>query len=206
MTKTNLFRTALLIFAAALGAWLSFGLGKPPPQPTVATVLPAPGALPEFSLVDQYGQPINQNNFKGSWSLVFFGFTHCPDVCPTTLQVLAAARQALATKGVQPLPRIVLVSVDPERDTPDVIGQYVDYFGEGTVGLTGEMDELRKLTSGLGIYFEKSAAVADDQNYSVDHSAVVLVIDPRARLHALFSAPHTADAIASDMYLIMARR
>lgn len=207
MTKTNILRVLILLAAAVAGAWLSFGLSKPPLQPVVATVLPAPGELPEFSLQDQHGQTFGRDEFEGQWSLVFFGFTNCPDVCPTTLQVLSAAKQQLATQNHEPLPRIVLVSVDPERDTPDAMGQYVDYFGDGNVGVTGSMDELRKLTAGLGIYFEKSPldTNATNDNYSVDHSAVVLVINPRAQFHALFSAPHTVKNFVNDLPLIMDR-
>jgi len=208
MTKTNIFRVLVLLLAAAAGAWLSFGLSTPAPLPIAATVLPAPGLLPEFSLQDQHGQSIGRDDFKGHWSLVFFGFTHCPDICPTTLQVLATAKQQLAEQGMQSLPQIVLVSVDPERDTPDVIGQYVDYFGDGNLGLTGDLEELRKLTGGLGIYFEKSPLDTDatDDNYSVDHSAVVLVINPRAQFHALFSAPHTVENLMNDLPLILGTR
>jgi protein SCO1/2 len=208
MTKTNLFRVVILLLAAAAGAWLSFGLSKPSPQPVVATVLPGPSVLPEFSLLDQHGQSIGPEDFQGHWSLVFFGFTHCPDICPTTLQVLATARQQLKEQGVERLPQIVLVSVDPERDTPKIMGQYVDYFGDGNLGITGDIEELKKLTGALGIYFEKSPLDinATDDNYSVDHSAVVLVINPRAQFHALFSAPHTVDNLVNDLLLIMSSR
>jgi protein SCO1/2 len=208
MTKTNIFRVIILLLAAAAGAWLSFGLSKPAPRPVAATILPAPGVLPEFSLQDQHGQSIGRDDFKGHWSLVFFGFTHCPDICPTTLQVLATAKQQLSEQGMQSLPQIVLVSVDPERDTPEVIGQYVDYFGDGNLGITGDVEELRKLTGGLGVYFEKSPpdTAATDDNYSIDHSAVVLVINPRAQFHALFSAPHTVENLVNDLPLILGAR
>jgi protein SCO1/2 len=208
MTKTNIFRISILLIAAAAGAWLSFGVSKPPAQPVVATLLPAPGALPEFSLLDHDGQPIGPADFKDHWSLVFFGFTHCPDICPATLQVLATAKQLLAAQNIAPLPTIVLVSVDPERDTPEVMAKYVAYFGDDNVGITGDIGELRKLTGGLGIYFEKSPLDinATDGEYSVDHSAVVLVINPRGQFHALFSAPHSAENFANDLPLIMSRR
>ncbi len=81
------------------------------------------------------------DTFRGHWNLVFFGFTHCPDICPTTLQTLAAARSRLASEGHQPLPRIVLVSVDPERDTPAQMKTYVDYFGDDNLGITGDLSE-----------------------------------------------------------------
>jgi protein SCO1/2 len=208
MTKSNILRVLILILAAVAGAWLSFGLKTPPPQPVAATVLPAPSVLPEFSLQDQHGQAFARDNFKGQWSLVFFGFTNCPDVCPTTLQVLSSAKQQLAQQQFSPLPRIVFVSVDPERDTPEVIGQYVDYFGEDNEGVTGSIEELRKFTGGIGIYFEKSPLDlnATNDNYSVDHSAAVLVINPQAQFHALFGTPLTVENLVNDLPLIMAQQ
>jgi len=206
MTSKNIIRASILIIAAVVGAMLSYRFSAAPTLPTTATVLPAPGELPAFALLDQHGQAIDRDSFLGRWSLVFFGFTHCPDICPTTLQVLATARQQLARDGHEPLPRIVLVSVDPERDTPEVMDQYVNYFGEGNTGITGSIDELRKLTDGIGIYFEKSPLQTDatTEDYSVDHSAVVLVINPRAQFHALFSAPHVIENFVADLPIIMA--
>mgnify|MGYP001825666459 FL=1 len=155
-----------LIVAIALGLALLAGIvvalwsqaPREPQQPEAALVLPAPTALPAFSLLDQHGSAIDASVFVGQWDLVFFGFTHCPDICPTTLQILATARRQLEERGVLPLPRIVLVSVDPERDTPDIIGRYVDYFGAGNLGITGDLAEIRKLTTSLGIYFQKQPA------------------------------------------------
>ena len=90
--------------------------------------------------------------------------------------------------GAAQVPRIVLVSVDPERDTPEQLRKYVDYFGEGNIGVTGTLTEIMKLTSAIGIYFEKRPS--DDDNYSVDHSAVVVIFNPNGEFHALMSAPH----------------
>jgi protein SCO1/2 len=101
------------------------------------------------------------------------------------------------------LPRIVLVSVDPERDTPELMSKYVDYFGDDNLGITGELDEVRKLTKGLGIFFEKTAVV--DDAYSVDHSAIVIVLNPRGEFNALFSAPHDAANFVHDLPIIMAQ-
>jgi len=204
MGPRNRFIAIVAVVAIGTGAWLSFQVMSPPSLPQTATVLPVPGPLPEFSLLDHDGNAIGRDVFAGHWNLVFFGFTHCPDICPLTLQVLADARKKLAEAGTEPLPRIVLVSVDPERDTPELLGQYVRYFGDDNLGITGELSEIRKLTDGLGIFFERSAINGD--NYSVDHSAVVLVINPRGQFHALFSAPHKADNFVRDMPLIMRRQ
>jgi protein SCO1/2 len=203
MGSRNIFIAIVAVVAIGTGAWLSSLVMAPAPSLSTATVLPAPADLPDFSLVDQNGSTIGRDGFRDHWSLVFFGFTHCPDICPLTLQVLASARQQLAAAGQQPLPRIVLVSVDPERDTPEVMKQYVGYFGDDVVGITGELDEIRKLTNGLGIFFEKSRL--DEENYSVDHSAVVIVLNPEGQFQALFSAPHEASNFVNDLPIITGR-
>jgi protein SCO1/2 len=194
--------TALLLGAALFAGVLVALRSTAPAEPVAAFVLPAPLPLPEFSLVDQYGNEVTAATFEGEWHLVFFGFTHCPDICPATLQILATAKERLAANGHKSLPRIVLISVDPERDTPDQIGQYVEYFGDGNLGVTGRLDELQKLTSVLGIYFEKQPADSDG-SYVVDHAAAVLLFDPEGRFHTLFSGPHVVDDYVHDIPLII---
>ncbi len=201
MGPRNLFVAILLGLALAAGIFVALRTQAPPPEAASALLLPEPTPLPEFHLVDQHGQPVDESVFRGQWDLVFFGFTHCPDICPTTLQVLSTARAALADAGQEPLPRIVLVSVDPERDTPEILGPYVEYFGADTLGITGSLEETKKLTSSLGIFFEKRAT--DDDNYLVDHSAAVLVIDPDGRFSALFSGPHQVADYVHDLPLVM---
>jgi protein SCO1/2 len=191
----------VLGIAIAAGVWVSLSSRAPSTIPNAATMLPAAIELPQFSLLDQHGRTISKDVFAGEWDLVFFGFTNCPDICPLTLQLLSQVNVRLAEAGHQPLPRIVLVSVDPQRDTPAAINSYISYFGKDHLGITGELDELRKLTRALGIFFEKG----DGDNYAVDHSAVVLVIDPRSRMSALFSAPQRIDDLVHDLPLIMAR-
>jgi protein SCO1/2 len=172
-------------------------------MPQHATVLPQAGALPRFSLVDHNGDEFNKESLTDQWSLIFFGFTHCPDICPATLQQLALARSRLLGAGASTFPNIVLISVDPERDTPAVMASYIGHFGDGLTGVTGSLTELRKLTSAIGIFFEKSVAEnGDDGNYSVDHAAVVIVINENAEFHALFSAPHNVDHFVNDIPLI----
>ncbi len=189
--------------AIAAGVVVSLLMREPAAIPNAATILPTAIELPQFSLLDQQGQTVGKDVFAGEWNLVFFGFTNCPDVCPLTLQLLSQVKLRLAEAGHQPLPRIVLVSVDPQRDTPAAINSYIGYFGKDHLGITGELDELRKLTGALGIFFEKNASDGDD--YTIDHSAVVLVIDPQSRMPALFGAPHRIDDLVHDLPLIMAR-
>ena len=193
-----------LLLGGALAAGVFVALkSSTPAEPRFATVLPAGGDLPEFSLLDQHGAPVNADSFRGQWDLVFFGFTHCPDICPTTLQTLANVRSELVASEADVVPRIVLVSVDPERDTPEILGRYVGYFGPDNLGITGDLEQLKRLTSGLGIYFEKVNIVEED--YGVDHSAAVLVVDPDGKFVALFSAPHSVGNYLHDLPIITAR-
>ena len=203
MSPRNIIVAMALAIALAAGVFVA-ARNQAPVAPTTALALPAPKPVPAFSLLNQFGEPVDQSVFEGQWDLVFFGFTHCPDICPATLQVLATAKQALAEQGRETLPRIVLVSVDPERDSPEILGQYIDYFGDGNLGLTGTLEEIRKLTGGLGIYFEKQPG--DDENYSVDHSTAVLVIDPDGGFHSVFSGGHVVDNFVHDLPILMGDR
>lgn len=202
MPRHLLFAVVLSITFAA-GAFMALRYSEPA-MPEFALVLPAGQQVPEFSLVDQDGNSVDAAVFRDRWDLVFFGFTHCPDVCPTTLQILSQAQQTLRESAAAALPRIVLVSVDPERDTPPLMARYVSHFGEGSLGLTGDLEEIRKLAGGLGIFFEKQPSV--DGNYGVDHSAAVLLIDPNGELRAVFSAPHAPANFVHDLPLITGGR
>jgi len=172
-------------------------------EPVKATHLPMPRPLPAFSLLDQRGESFTRESFTGGWHLVFFGFTNCPDICPATLQQLAIARNRVIEAGGD-FPGIVLVSVDPERDTPAILERYLANFGDDIIGVTGDMQELIALTKPLGIYFAKSGH--SDSDYSVDHSSVVLLIDGAAEWRALFSAPHDVASFVHDVPLLTGGR
>lgn len=201
MKTSNLIFAFVLGVALAAGFWAALSLNRSAMQLATATALPDTVELPAFSLENHRSQTIDESVFVGQWDLVFFGFTHCPDICPLTMQILSAAKQQLADSGHSPLPRIVLVSVDPERDTPEMMAQYIDAFGAGNLGITGDLGELRKLSSAIGIFFAKQAGNAE--NYTVDHSAAVIVIDPQGRFHSLFSAPFVIENFVHDLPLLM---
>lgn len=169
-------------------------------RPQHATVLPQAAELPAFSLVDHTGAPFSRESFNGRWSLVFFGFTNCPDICPATLTQLAAARQRLRETGHGGFPDIILISVDPDRDSPEVMAAYVERFGDGITGVTGSLDEIRKLTASLGIYFR--ASVSANGHHNVEHTAAVMLINKSAKLEAVFGAPHQVDSFVADIPLI----
>ncbi len=164
-----------------------------------ATMLPEPRELPDFSLSDHEGNAFTRDDLQGGWNLVFFGFTNCPDICPATLGQLGIARARVEDAG-NAFPEIVLISVDPERDTVEAMSDYVGQFGAGIKGVTGTVDQLELLTRPLGIYFAKSGDL--DGAYSVDHSAAVLVINETGEWHAVFGAPHTVDSFVHDVPLL----
>jgi protein SCO1/2 len=157
--------------------------------------------VPDFELLDVNAAPITQAVFDDRWSIVFFGFTHCPDVCPTTLQVMKNVVSKVSEQQ-QPKPQIVFMSIDPARDTSEVMKNYISFFDEEFVGITGDMNAVHALTSSLGIVASFTANASDPKNYSVDHTASLLLIDPQRRVRAKISAPHVADTIVAD-YLTM---
>jgi len=195
---------SIAVLALGGGASAVFMQLQGPHQlPAYATVMPTPLPLPEFELLDQSGKQFDRQSLRGGWSLVFFGFTHCPDICPATLQQLAIARDKVIAAGNGQdisFPQIILISVDPERDNVAIMREYVGHFGADIKGVTGSIEELKKLTSVLGIFFEKSTDSSED--YNVAHSAVVLLINPDAEFHALFSAPHAVENFVNDVPLL----
>ncbi len=200
MRPANLIIALLLGFALAAGIWVALSLTGAAREPATATVLPTTIELPSVSLADHTGRPVDESVFEGQWDAVFFGFATCPDVCPITLQALSDAQRQLQQRGNTTVPRIVLVSVDPERDTPEVLSEYIQNFGDGSLALTGELEEIRVLTSALGIFFDKR--YVDEEFYTVDHSSVVLLVNPQGRVTALFSGPHRAENFVHDLPIV----
>jgi len=161
--------------------------------------------LTDFALLDHHGQPFNRARLEGQWSLLFFGFTRCPDICPPTLSQLIAVQGALV--DVAPPLRVVFVSVDPAVDTPEVMARYVTSFAQpdeasALTGVTGDERQIKALTTQLGVYYAIEPNHDHDNHHNgshddstmagqtrVDHSGTVLLIDPEAYLHAVFSPP-----------------
>jgi len=159
---------------------------------------PDPPALPEFSLVDHKGRPFTRTNLLDRWSMLYFGYTSCPDACPIALGVLAQVEMALGRH--QDLARRfqgVFISVDPERDR-DKLGVYVGHFSERFVGATADDKSLLGITRPLGIIYLRQSPDGNGE-YLVDHSNSLLLIDPEARLVGLFNGPHDASHIATTL-------
>jgi len=160
-------------------------------------------ALPEFELLDHNNQALTRASLNGKWNLIFFGYTHCPDICPISLQILSDMVAAIEDPDVANALRIYFVSVDPERDKPEVLASYVSYFNPAFTGATAQMDKLIPLTRSLGIAHEIRNQVEGNPVYDVDHSSAIVLVNPRAEFAGLFGAPHDAAAMARDMTLIV---
>ena len=168
-------------------------------------VLPEPRVIADFALTDQDGAPFSLDGLKGRWSLIFFGFTHCPDVCPTTLFELQAVHEQLAGPDTaKPAGhQVVFVSVDPDRDTPGRLKEYVSYFHPDFIGVTGNDAQLRPLALQLGAAYHVEDHAAGAEQYTVDHSASILLTDPSGRLYGVFPAPHDASRLSADMAALL---
>jgi protein SCO1/2 len=198
MNPRTLHPFVLAVALAALGAGIGAYTARyyaPPPAPIEGLMWPNPKQLGAFQVVDHEGREFGVDRLRGSWSFLFFGYTHCPDICPITLAVLGRVQSALEAEGVSGAPvQTVFVSVDPERDTPEQIAPYVRHFHERLIGLGGTLAQVQGLTAQLGIAFYHDAPAADG-SYLVDHSASVFLIDPQARLVSIFPAPQEVEGL-----------
>lgn len=198
----------LIALAAGLGllaAQKFFGPVQPAqnwPATRSVTLLPQPRPLPAFSLRQSDGTQLASGELNGHWTLVFLGFTFCPDVCPTTLAELAKAQNQWRDLPDSTRPRVLFVSVDPDRDTPTKIGEYAHAFHADTLAATADEPTLENFAKSLGFVFMKVPGEGFDQNpndYSMDHSAGIAVLDPQGRLAGLIRPPFQPADIASDM-------
>ena len=186
--KMGILVSGLVVLAAVIGVLAAMYQGQEP-EPTVPGLLwPGPKTLGAFSVIDHDNNPFTLADLRGKWSLLFFGFTHCPDICPVTLAVMDKTHSRLAqARDVQ----FVFVTVDPERDTSERMEQYLTSFNPEFVGLGGSAEQIAGLTGQVGLpYFRDKTQ--DEENYLVDHGASLFMIDPLGRLVGIFSAPHDA--------------
>jgi protein SCO1/2 len=183
-----------ILAAVAIGAGIALReRAAAPPALRAGTALPDPRPLADFALTDQHGRPLTRAQLRGGWTLVFTGFTNCPDVCPLTIATMAELRRRLGRDDV----RFLFVSVDPQRDTPEVIRRYLAHFDPALAGATGPRAEVEAFTAGLGLAQVVNPGTGAE--YTVDHTTALVLIDPEARLAGYFSAPHEPDALAADL-------
>jgi protein SCO1/2 len=196
--------SGLVLAAVLIAVIVLVQHGKPQPGPAWqhAVAVEPPRALADFELIDHHQQRFDRDRFRGDWTLVMVGFTHCPDICPTGLTQLSILQQRLAEREAEL--GVVFVSVDPGRDTPETLAEYVGFFGQDLLGATGHRDQLRRLGDSLDFAWVR--VPMGEGRYTVDHSGALALIDPHARLVAYFLPPLDLAAIEADLGPVLARR
>lgn len=205
-------RKILFILTAAVAAGLGLALSvavfkpvlpaKPLPALSAAKVIDSPRALPPFQLQSASG-PITADQLKGHWTVVFVGFTHCPDVCPTTLTDMARAQALWDAAGLKAKPRLLFVSIDPERDTPEKIAEYAAYFHKDSLTATAAEPQLTEFTRSLGLVYMK---VPQGDSYTMDHSSTLVLLNPKAEFAGIIRPPLKPEAVGADLIALAKSR
>lgn len=169
------------------------------------TYLENPRTVNDFSLIGSDGKVFTNASLQGHWTLVFFGFTSCGYVCPTTMAELGKMYRILQSKQVKNLPQVLMISIDPERDSIKKLNAYVTSFQPDFYGARGEEKAIKAMTREMGIAYEKVANKdgSDPQNYDVQHSGAIMLFNPQGELNAFFTSPHHADLLAKDYMLLV---
>lgn len=203
-------RILLLILVGALvlgtATWLGLRAWRSgePPLAISGFYLSEPRPLPEFTLTHHSGRPFTPGDLHGHWSFIYFGYTFCPDACPLTLTVLNEVQRKLAQQDADGDNAYLLISVDPKRDTPARLKEYTGFFNPRFQGATGDPRELDRLARQLGVVYMFPDGQEGD-SYLVDHSATLLLINPRGELQAVFTPPQDPEALVRDFLLIRQR-
>lgn len=191
----------LIITCAAISAGIWLGYVTQVNNQSVASrtpsiqgaILPQPKALDDIHLYSVNNQTFSVEDLKHDWSLVFVGYTNCPDVCPMTLSVLNQVHILMEEQDLTP-PRIIFISIDPQRDTPELIDQYVKYFNESFIGITGNKEDLQSVTRQMSVVYAKApgadGSISND-SYLMDHSSSLILVNPDAKVQSFLTAPHT---------------
>jgi protein SCO1 len=186
----------LAAIAAGLGLWAAQHWFKPAPPLQTVRLFPQTRPLASFSLQAADGSAFTNQNLKGRWHVVFLGFTRCPDICPTTLADLSKSQKIWESLPEKKRPRLLLVSVDPERDTPKGLAEYARFFHKDTLTATAQEPALRDFAQAVGFVYAK---VPMGEDYTMDHSATLAVIDPQGHEVGIIRPPFSPEKIAKDL-------
>jgi protein SCO1/2 len=191
------FALVAIVFAGVLviaaGVLLALALRETPRGAAGTALASAIGG--QFQLIDQNGKPFSDANLKGKWHLIFFGYTHCPDACPTALNEMSLALDRLGMKRDEV--GVVFITVDPERDTPEALKSYVQSFDAPIVALTGSPEAVAQAAKAYRVFYARHPRA--DGDYDMDHSAVIYVMNPEGRFTATFTPDSSADAIVQRL-------
>lgn len=201
-TVSKIFAVILVLALSAAAGWTLY-LAREAPSEALnlqnITLLDTPRPLPEFSLLEQHGQSVDDKHFQGRWTIFFFGFTHCPAICPNTLALLdtIVTDQRLASQTVH----VALISVDPERDTPKRLHSYLRNFNPDFLGLTGDPAALKRLRKALYVPLQR---IETEEGYTLDHGSTLILINPNAEVAGFMTSPHQRDPIITDLQKLLA--
>jgi len=197
-TKPLFFVVAII--AIAIGVFVQTGkkTASAPSNLVKGILLPNTKPLGDVAFTDHNGQPFGTKELLGKWSILFFGFTNCPDICPTTMHTMKQVKEKVQKAGEWQNFQVVMVSVDPERDTNERLKDYVPYFDPEFIGLSASIEHTTEFAKNLGILFIKDEPAADG-NYDVDHGAALILVNPQGQYSGLFSGPHKAEEISRDL-------
>jgi protein SCO1/2 len=196
-SRVSMWLILLAALAAAVGLWLSQRYFAAPSAPALrnAVLYPQPRPVPEFHLRQANGQPLDLASWRGYWNVVYFGYTACPDVCPTTLAVFKQTWKELGV--LKEKIRFDFVSVDPQRDAPEQLAKYVAFFSPDFLAATGSDEELTKLTRALGLIYARTSDA--NGTVQVDHSGSAVIVNPQGQLVGMFRPPFSAADLAADL-------
>ena len=200
-------RNIIFVFLVLFGMSVLFAYFQSLPsllqkKPTLLTgkILTRPMELDNFELIDQNNQTFNSESLKGNWTILFFGYTNCPDVCPTTIYKLAEVKndvnQNLPSKNFN----TVLVTLDPDRDTPERLDEYIGYFDESMLGVTGTYENIQSFSSNLSVFYQR---INKDGGYDFNHTASIFVFNQDGSLFATMSPATSVSELRDDFYTIL---
>ena len=171
-------------------------------KPTLATgkILARPMEIDQFELIDQNNAAFNNKSLEGGWTVVFFGYTNCPDVCPTTIYKLAEIKNGIKEKLPSTDFNIVLVTLDPDRDSAQRLDEYIGYFDETMLGVTGTYENIQSFTSSLSVFYQR---INKEEGYDFNHTASIFVFDKNGLLFATMSPANTIGELTEDFYTIL---
>lgn len=202
---SNISLVVASLIALLAGIWLAQNDAEQAPgfKPVAiqGAIYPKAKLIHDFNIKNQLNETFTKADLIDHWSLVFVGYTHCPDICPTTMAVMDQVYGYMKEQQIEP-PQIVFLSIDPERDTPELLKEYVQYFNPDFIGLTGTKVEINQLTAQLNAVYKKAPGLSGkitDDDYLMDHSSALMLLNPQGDLQSILTAPHLPGTIIESI-------
>ena len=203
MSKRNIIFILLVLFSIT-GIFTYFqslpSLLEKKPSLITGKILVRPMEIDNFELIDQNNEVFNKKSLEGGWTVLFFGYTNCPDVCPTTIYKLAEIKNGIKEDLPSANFNTVLVTLDPDRDSPERLDEYIGYFDETMLGVTGTYENIQSFTSSLSVFYQR---INKEEGYDFNHTASIFVFDKDGSLFATMSPANTVEEIESDFFTIL---